>query len=177
MAFHSPGSMYKMLDLPFGLCNAQATCQRVIDRALDTHEMLIFSPSQEDCIAHLETTFECLGVAGLQLCRDKCQSGVSSFEFLRHQISCAGREPRDIAKLNNKGNFSRARLIANETISNISKGNVECYKTADFLSPSFNGSFEYSKEEGLTRNSAYSAGQVGRLVSRGKHNGREKCSL
>ena len=90
-----------MLVMPFGLCNAPATFQRVMDRALYrvnhvesyVDDMLIFSPDFDSHLSHLREVLKHLQVAGLQLRKEKCQFGFSSVEFLGHRISFEGRTP------------------------------------------------------------------------------------
>ena len=100
-AFHTPRGMYEMLVMPFGLCNAPATFQRVMDRALYrvnhvesyVDDILIFSPDFDSHLSHLREVLKHLQVAGLQLRKEKCQFGFSSVEFLGHRISFEGRTP------------------------------------------------------------------------------------
>ena len=100
-AFHTPRGIYEMLVMPFGLCNAPATFQRVMDLVLDLapccesyiDDILIYSPSFESHLKHLREVFKRLDASGLQLRREKCRIGDSSMEFLGHQISFEGRAP------------------------------------------------------------------------------------
>ena len=100
-AFHTPRGMYEMLVMPFGLCNAPATFQRVMDRTFDgapncesyVDDILIFSPTFEEHLRHLRIAFQRLDAAGLQLRKDKCELGYREVEFLGHRISSTGRSP------------------------------------------------------------------------------------
>ena len=100
-AFHTPRGMYEMLVMPFGLCNAPATFQRIMDRALDktpncesyVDDILVFSSTFEEHLDHLHNVFQRLEAAGLQLRRGKCKVGYTSMEFLGHRISNTGRSP------------------------------------------------------------------------------------
>ena len=100
-AFHTPRGIYKMLVMPFGLCNAPATFQRIMDRALDktpncesyVDDILVFSSTFEEHLDHLHNVFQRLEAAGLQLRRGKCKVGYTSMEFLGHRISNTGRSP------------------------------------------------------------------------------------
>ena len=100
-AFYTPRGMHEMLVMPFGLCNAQATFQRIMDTALAkaphcesyVDDIIVFSTTIEDHIVHLRAVFECLSTAGLQLRRNKCYFGFSLLEFLGHRISGEGRGP------------------------------------------------------------------------------------
>ena len=100
-AFHTPRGLYEMLVMPFGLCNAPATFQRIMDHALYrvphvesyVDDILIFSPDFEAHLGHLREVLKHLQAAGLQLRREKCEIGFSSVEFLGHRISFEGRTP------------------------------------------------------------------------------------
>ena len=90
-----------MIVMPFGLCNAQATFQRVMDRALANtphcesyvDDILVFSPTFDAHPNDLRVVFERFEVAGLHLCREMCKLGFRSIEFLGHQISFEGNSP------------------------------------------------------------------------------------
>ena len=100
-AFHTPHGLYEMLVMTFGLCNAPATFQRVMDHALyrSPHvesyvdDILIFSPAFEAHLSHLREVLKHLLAAGLQLRREKCEIGLISVEFLGHLFSFEGRTP------------------------------------------------------------------------------------
>ena len=100
-AFHTPRGLYEMNVMPFGLCNAQATFQRVIDRTLEgtpnsqsyVDDILIYSSSFEEHLRDVTRVFQRLNEAGLKLRKDKCCLGLRSLEFLGHKISERGRSP------------------------------------------------------------------------------------
>ena len=100
-AFHTPRGLYEMNAMPFGLCNAQATFQRVMDRALEgtpncesyVDDILIYSPNFDSHVQHLRMVFDRLGKAGLQLRKDKCKLGHRSLEFLGHRVTEEGKSP------------------------------------------------------------------------------------
>ena len=100
-ALHTPRGLHEMLVMPFGLCNAQATFQRVMDRALEgadncksyVDDILIYSSTFETHARHLREVLHRLDEAGLQLRQDKCKLGHRSLEFLGHKVSEQGRCP------------------------------------------------------------------------------------
>ena len=100
-AFHTPRGLFEMIVMPFGLCNSQATFQRLIDRALRgvsnaesfVDDILIFFNSFEEHLSNLRDVFQRLEFAGLQLRKDKCRLAYRGVEFLGHWISEEGRSP------------------------------------------------------------------------------------
>ena len=100
-AFQTPGGLFEMVVMPFGLCNSQSTFQRLMDQALRgatnvesfVDDILVFSNSFEEHLIHLEEVFRRLEVAGLQLRKDKCRLAYRGVESLGHWISEDGRSP------------------------------------------------------------------------------------
>ena len=81
-AFTTKYGLFEFNVMPFGLTNAPATFQRLMDLVLSgltwsvclvyLDDVIIFSTTFEDHLAHLQQVFERLGQAGLTLKASKC---------------------------------------------------------------------------------------------------------
>jgi len=88
--------------MPFGLCNAPATFQRLMDctmRGLNYEvcliyldDIIVFSPDVASHLERLETVLARLQSAGLKLKPDKCSFLQSSVDFLGYKVSGCGIE-------------------------------------------------------------------------------------
>ena len=117
-AFHTLRGLFEIVVMPFGLCNSQATFQRLMDQALKgvssaesyVDDILVYSRTFEEHLAHLEEVLQRLDMAGLQIRKDKCRLAYRGVEFLGHWVSDAGRSPLDSysQKLHN---FPRPRNV------------------------------------------------------------------
>ncbi|KAF4648090.1 hypothetical protein FOL47_003737, partial [Perkinsus chesapeaki] len=93
--------LFEWTRMPFGLCNAPASFQRLMDLVLGRFEfvriylddVLVFSRSMEEHIRHLELVFNALREAGLTLAGDKCSIGMDSVTYLGHRFSASGMSP------------------------------------------------------------------------------------
>ena len=107
-AFITKYGTYEFNVMPFGLCNAPATFQRLMDRVYkgiawkfvvvyldDTN---VYSKTFEDHLDHLKIVFQRIRDAGLKLNLDKCNFWMKSLPFLGHTISSKGIAP-DPAKI------------------------------------------------------------------------------
>ena len=103
-AFATPrGGLYQYVTMPFGLCNAPATFQRIIEKvliglqwnilALYLDDIIVFSKSFDLHIKHLETVFERLQMSGLKLNAKKCQFFRKEVTFLGHIVTQDGIKP------------------------------------------------------------------------------------
>ena len=100
-AFVTPRGQYEFLVMPFGLCNAPSTYQRLIDQALKQapcslpyiDDTLTHSRTFNDHLRDLQLTLDCYRKANLQLRRDKCHFGYKRIEFLGHLLSGKGIRP------------------------------------------------------------------------------------
>ncbi|KAG7579151.1 Ribonuclease H-like superfamily [Arabidopsis thaliana x Arabidopsis arenosa] len=91
---------YKVM--PFGLKNAGATYQRLVNKMFHEHlgktmevyidDMLVKSSKKEDHIKHLEECFEILNQYQMKLNPAKCTFGVPSGEFLGYIVTKRGIE-------------------------------------------------------------------------------------
>ena len=95
--FVCPSGKYKFVRMPFGLKNAPAIFQEIIERVLKPvqnnssnyiDDVLVYSDSWADHLLHLTSVFECLRGAGLTAKRAKCEFGRSYMLFLGHKIGC-----------------------------------------------------------------------------------------
>lgn len=99
-AFTTPLGLYEFQRMPFGLCNAPATFQRLMQRCLgslvnDTlliylDDIIIFSPDFQSHVEHLEQVFERLWKHGLRLQPHKCRLFQPKVNYLGHVVSKEG---------------------------------------------------------------------------------------
>ena len=96
------GGLYEFVRMPFGLCNAPATFQRLMDAVLgeQTYEslliylddILLFSKTIDQMIDRLDMVFTKLGNAGLKVKPQKCFLFMKEVNYLGHVIFERGVE-------------------------------------------------------------------------------------
>ena len=100
-AFVMPFGKYKFLMVPFGLAQAPAYFQLLMNPVLEglsfamtyLDDIIIFSNSEEEHLLHLEEVFHWLRKAGLKMKRSKCDLFKSQIHYLGHLISEDGISP------------------------------------------------------------------------------------
>ena len=107
------GGLYQFRRMPFGLCNAPATFQRLMEKVLAglqweiavlyIDDIVVFGSSIPEHLARLEILFDRLRKAGLKLKPSKCALLQRKVEFLGHIVSADGVEadPAKIEKVQN----------------------------------------------------------------------------
>ena len=100
MAFVTPFGKYEFLMVPFGLAQAPAYFQLLMNKVLKglkftmTHlDDIIFSQNELQCLEHLEIVFSRLREAGLKMKQSKCDFFKSEIHYLEHLISPEGISP------------------------------------------------------------------------------------
>ncbi len=100
--------------MPFGLCNAPATFQRLMEKVLADlqweiavlyiDDIVVFGSFVEEHLDRLETLFDRLRKAGLKLKPSKCALLKKKVEFLGHTVSASGvgADPAKIEKVQNR---------------------------------------------------------------------------
>lgn len=112
--FVTYNGLFEFLRMPFGLCNAPATFQRLMQRVLAGLEykccfaylddVLVASKTFHDHLAHLREVFSQLRSAQLRLKPKKCDLLRDQVHFLGYVVSPAGIEP-DPAKTDKVNEF------------------------------------------------------------------------
>lgn len=102
-AFNTENGHYEYVRMPFGLKNAPATFQRVMDNVLKDlqhkicfvymDDIIIFSTSLQEHIQNLELVFKTLAEANLKIQLDKSEFLCKQVEFLGHIITPEGIRP------------------------------------------------------------------------------------
>ena len=94
-AFVSPYGKFEFTRMPFGLKNAPATFQRLMEVVLGDcyhcsapyiDDVVVFSSSGEEHVEHLRLVLERMRKFGLTLKESKCQFGREKLEYLGHVI-------------------------------------------------------------------------------------------
>lgn len=99
-AFVTHSGLYEFSVMPFGLCNAPATFQRLMERVLEglarkqclvyLDDTLVVSSTWEEHLQNLHLVFERLRKAGLCLKPKKCSFAQREVTYLGHVISKSG---------------------------------------------------------------------------------------
>ena len=105
MAF-TVGSLgiYEFLRMPYGLCNAPATFQHLMQNCLGElnlqytliylDDVIVYSKTPEEHLKQLQAVLDCFAMSGLKLKPSKCHFFKESLTYLGHEISAAGMLPR-----------------------------------------------------------------------------------
>ena len=99
-AFTTPSGLFEFKVMPFGLCNAPATFQRLMDMVLAgmqwksclvyLDDVIIVGKTFQDHLQNLREVFQRLREAGLKLKPTKCDFCALQVEFLGHIVSAEG---------------------------------------------------------------------------------------
>ena len=100
-AFVMPFGKYEFLQVPFGLAQAPAYFQHLMNQVLDNcsfamtylDDIIIFSETEEQHLAHIEEIFKWLEAADLKMKRSKCDFFKKHIHYLGHLISANGIRP------------------------------------------------------------------------------------
>jgi hypothetical protein len=110
-AFRTDEGFYQFKRMPFGLKNAPASFQKLMNKVLKgfinkfaqvyIDDINVYSKTFEDHISHLRQVFERIREAGLRMQRAKCSFIKSELEFLGHTVSRTGLkvDPKKIDKV------------------------------------------------------------------------------
>ena len=99
-AFTCPFGLYEYSRMPFGLCNAPATFQRLMNASMHDFifrillvyldDLLVYDGTFESHLKSLEKVFLRLQQIGVRLNPEKCQFGYFLVRFLGHTVSADG---------------------------------------------------------------------------------------
>lgn len=102
-AFTTPDGLHECNGMPFGLCNAPATFERIIDYILRglkwktclsyLDDIIIFSKNFNDHLTRLLEVISCLQKAGLKLNTKKCRFAAEHVKVLGNIVNAIGISP------------------------------------------------------------------------------------
>ena len=102
-AFWASNRKWQRKVMPFGLKNAGACFQKVMDDALGHHpnakcyidSVLIYSRTFEDHLEHIRQVFDVISAVGLKVHPSKCVFGTQEVLYLGHVLSVKGVSPME----------------------------------------------------------------------------------
>ncbi|UYV63748.1 hypothetical protein LAZ67_2005487, partial [Cordylochernes scorpioides] len=102
-AFVTPDGLYEFMVMPFGLCNAPATFERMMHNVLMglkwniclcyLDDIVVYSVTFEEHLERLSKVLSCLQQAGLTINPDKCLFGSTRIKILGHVVDKDGIQP------------------------------------------------------------------------------------
>ena len=102
-AFITHVGLYEMVKMPFGLCNAPSTYQRLMSGVLQgligriclvyLDDVIVFSKKRSNHISDLRSVLDRIRSAGLKLKTTKCSLFADQVLYLGQLISAAGVSP------------------------------------------------------------------------------------
>ena len=122
--------VYEFLRMPYGLCNAPATFQRLMQNCLGElnltytlvylDDMIVYSKTEQDHLQRLQAVFERFHEQGLKLKPSKCSFLRKQITFLGHEISADDMMPgnlnlKGIAEMAPPANYTEVRRFLGMT--------------------------------------------------------------
>ena len=122
--------VYEFLRMPYGLCNAPAMFQRLMQNCLGElnltyalvylDDVIVYSKTEEDHLHRLQAVFERFHKHGLKLKPSKCSFLRKQITFLGHEVSADGMKPGDlnlksIAEMAPPANYTEVRRFLGMT--------------------------------------------------------------
>ena len=102
-AFITPDGLWQFKKMPFGLCNAPASFQRMMDIVLTglkrnscliyLDDVVVFSKTYDEHLAQLSSVLAAIKKAGLRLKVNKCRFGETKLSMLGHIVDKDGVYP------------------------------------------------------------------------------------
>ncbi|UYV67734.1 K02A2.6-like [Cordylochernes scorpioides] len=102
-AFITPDGLFEFKVTPFGVCNAPATFERMMDGLLKglrwticlcyLNDIVVFADNFSDHLARIEAVLNCFKKVGLRLNPSKCSFGANKIKILGHQVDQNGIRP------------------------------------------------------------------------------------
>lgn len=102
-AFITPDGLYEFNVMPFGLCNAPATFERMMDNLLRhlkwttclcyLDDIVVFSETFDEHLSRLTNVLQCVQSAGLRLNPRKCRFVAEEIKILGHLVNGEGVRP------------------------------------------------------------------------------------
>ena len=122
--------VYEFLRMPYGLCNAPASFQRLMQNCLGElnltytlvylDDVIVYSKTEEDHLRQLQAVFERFHEHGLKLKPSKCSFLCKQITFLGHEVSADGMMPgnlnlKGIAEMAPPANYMEVRCFLGMT--------------------------------------------------------------
>ncbi|XP_048002638.1 uncharacterized protein LOC125239165 [Leguminivora glycinivorella] len=121
-SFVTPDGQFEFNRMPFGLANAPAVFQRMMNRILGSarytkatvyiDDLLIFGRTPDECLDRLEEVLQMLEEANLTLNLSKCSFLREKIDYLGYEISAEGVKPGE-KKVQSVQNFPRPNDVHN----------------------------------------------------------------
>ena len=101
--FATHQGLYEFRVMPFGVMNAPAVFQRLMQGVLSglqfisvyLDDVIVYSETLAEHVSHLRIVFKCLRTAGLKLNPAKCRFVCDEVEYIGHLITPAGLKPSE----------------------------------------------------------------------------------
>ena len=119
-AFITKFGTFEFKVMPFGLCNAPATFQHIMNKVLGEaigkyvmvylDDVIIYSRTFEEHLRHIENALNKIRGANLRLKAEKCHFGATELPFLGHVVGKDGVKP-DPEKIDKVANYPEPRNL------------------------------------------------------------------
>jgi putative transposase len=103
-AFTTPLGLFEWITMPFGLKNAPASFQRMMDEVLHEavtmgysmvymNDIVVFSKTEQEHVEHVEKVITLINNANLRMKIEKCDFGQKEIDLLGFTVSASGITP------------------------------------------------------------------------------------
>ena len=122
--------IYKILRMPYGLCNAPATFQHLMQNCLGVlnltyaliylDDVIVYSKTEDEHLVRLHAVLERFMEKSLKLKPSKCNFFHTEINYLGHKVSVAGMEPgteglKDITEITPPATYTQVRKFLGAT--------------------------------------------------------------